>query len=324
MVYLLGIRTYYAMQATDTQPSQSPSCWICRSKRTVRWKPNNLNRPLAVDDLKITDDRYGVTLELWRCKHCQFIFASNHEFNNLVSLYEQLNDTEYNDDYEVRSLQMQWLLKKAREYYPDAKTLLDIGSASGVLIAEATKKGLNAIGIEPSRALVDAAREHHAVELIHGVFPHAQIKDKQFDLVFMVDVIEHVDNPLQLLRDCMQVMHAHSILVVVTPDISSITARMLGKKWWHLRLAHVGYFNRHSFQAASDKAGLNIIHSWRAKWFFRISYLTRRLENYLPIAKINHWMSATSIFKPVLQASIPLNLHDSSVFVLKKSDFVHA
>ncbi len=36
------------------------------------------------------------------------------------------------------------------------------------------------------------------------------------------------------------------MLVIVTPDIGSLAARLMGGRWWHYRVAHVNFFNRRS------------------------------------------------------------------------------
>ena len=36
------------------------------------------------------------------------------------------------------------------------------------------------------------------------------------------------------------------MLVIVTPDIGSLAARIMGGRWWHYRVAHINFFNRRS------------------------------------------------------------------------------
>ena len=50
-------------------------------------------------------------------------------------------------------------------------------------------------------------------------------------------------------------MAKDGIGMMVTPDINSFFARIMGKKWWHYRVAHIGYFNRKSLNILLDRAG---------------------------------------------------------------------
>jgi 2-polyprenyl-3-methyl-5-hydroxy-6-metoxy-1,4-benzoquinol methylase len=296
------------------------SCWVCGSADARLWKARNIHRRLVPEDLQITDRRYGVTLSLWKCRECGFIFANDEELSELTSLYERLSDPGYEESQDTRALQMRWVLNAARTVYPKAVSLLDIGAGMGLLVAEAKRLGLHAVGVEPSQALVERARKVNAVEMLHGVFPHAALTGQQFDLIFLVDVIEHVSNPTTLLRHCAEALSPGGVVVVVTPDVGSLPAKLLGQRWWHFRLAHVGYFDRRSLGKAIEVAGLSVIRQFRAKWFFRIRYLAERLGVYLPIGRINRWALQVQPLCWLYDRVVPLNLHDSFVVFLQRTE----
>jgi SAM-dependent methyltransferase len=294
-------------------------CWVCGSADTRPWKARNIHRSLVSEDLQITDRRYGVTLSLWKCGTCEFIFANDEELTELVSLYEQLSDPGYVETQETRSLQMRWVLRAAQKVHPTAVSVLDIGAGMGLLVAGARQLGLQAVGVEPSRTLVDSARQLHAVDILQGVFPHAALTSQRFDIIFLIDVIEHVSQPVTLLRDCAEALSPRGIVVVVTPDVSSLPATILGQRWWHFRLAHVGYFNRRSLEQASRGAGLSIIRQCRAKWFFPLRYLMERVAMYLPIGWVNQLALRVSLLRWLYNRVVPLNLHDSFIVFLQRT-----
>jgi SAM-dependent methyltransferase len=182
-----------------------------------------------------------------------------------------------------------------------------------LLVAEARKAGLSAVGVEPSAALVNAARQTQDIDLLPGTFPHPQLTDRRFELIFLVDVIEHVSDPVDLLRSCADSLSEEGLLVVVTPDARSLAARMLRRRWWHFRLAHVGYFDRHTLRMAGENAGLAIERYFRAKWFFPISYLAERLEQYLPLRWWNRLAGRVSPLRWLYRQVVPLDLRDSWV-----------
>src|SRR5262245_12899102 len=114
-------------------------CWVCSSPDHQLWKERTISGPLRPDDLQITDSNYGATLRLYRCLDCGFIYSDNAEVQELVALYEQLQDPSYEATADTRLVQMRWLISKGREARPKARTLLDIGAASGLLVAEARR-----------------------------------------------------------------------------------------------------------------------------------------------------------------------------------------
>jgi 2-polyprenyl-3-methyl-5-hydroxy-6-metoxy-1,4-benzoquinol methylase len=296
---------------SDTQ------CWICGAIGALHWKDRSIQRPLEPEDLRITDYRYGATLSLLRCGECGFIFSNDKEVDELVSLYEKMSDPGYEESQEGRAQQMRWLLSKARKANPSARSLLDVGAGSGLLLAEAKCFGFNPIGVEPSHSLVKLGRRLYQVDLLEGMFPHPMLSNHRFDVIFLVDIIEHVSAPLDLLRHCAAALAPQGIMVLVTPNVGSLVAKLLGQRWWHFRLAHVGYFSHSSLLTAIERAGLTVVEHFSAKWFFRVSYLAERLESYLPVSEFNRLCSKMAALRWLYDRVIPLNLHDSIVLVLK-------
>jgi 2-polyprenyl-3-methyl-5-hydroxy-6-metoxy-1,4-benzoquinol methylase len=303
-----------------TMPAQQQtrSCWICKSTKTRLWKPRNLDREMVPEDVQITDSRYGVTLTLYRCDDCGFIFAEGSEVDSLLALYEQLVDPNYEEGMSNRALQMQWLIDVGLRHHPNARTVLEIGSGIGLLVREAANRGLDVTGVEPSHSLVAAAQRLNGVKLVQGIFPHPSLQDRKFDVIYVVDVIEHVPDPVGLLASCANALAHGGVLIVVTPDIGSAAARILGHKWWHLRLAHVGYFNSRSMARAASAAGLKIKADERALWFFPVQYLAERLAVYLPVKGLIRATAGLPVFRTLYRQIVPLNLHDSTLFVFTR------
>ena len=132
-----------------------------------------------------------------------------------------------------------------------------------------------------------------------------------FDVVTLVDVIEHVTDPLSLLRTAAALLAPDGVLAVVTPDAGSFAARLMGWKWWHYRIAHVGYFNDSNLQLLCQNAGLSIISRKRPGWYFQAGYLHQRLGRYLP-----RWL-LPPLTKRMQRIVIRLNLFDSLLFVCR-------
>ena len=301
-------------------PNPEPSanqCWICGSNEVLAWKPRSLERPLVPEDLQITDKRYGLTLALLKCQSCGFLFADAAQVDDLVGLYEQLDDAGYLESSDARVLQMKWLIQVAKTIHPQAKRLLDIGAGIGLLVAEANAQGFQAVGVEPSRNLVEIGKEKLGVDLRQGIFPHPELAAEKFDLICLVDVIEHVQNPVGLLAEIAKALAPDGRVIVVTPDVGSLAARTLKKRWWHFRLAHIGYFNSSNLSLAAERAGLKATKFLRAKWFFPVDYLASRLSQYLPLEWFNRLARKTPGLRWLYQRIVTLNLFDSWVAVMQ-------
>jgi SAM-dependent methyltransferase len=278
---------------------------------------------LVAEDIRITDAHYGLTLELWKCDRCGFIFAPEANSQELVDLYGKLDDAEYVNGLESRCLQFRRLLDKVLCLFPSSQSMLDVGAGMGLLVREGQAKGLKAVGVEPSRWLVEAGRSHFGLDILQGILPHPNLTNQTFDLVFLVDVLEHVADPLALLSHCRRALSPNGALIVIAPDVHSMAARILGKKWWHFRLAHVGYFDRKTLISAATRSGFRPFRFMRASWYFEIGYLAERLARYLPIRWWNRLAVRFSPIRWLYKRTIPLNLFDSwvGVFVPTSEDF---
>jgi hypothetical protein len=87
-----------------------------------------------------------------------------------------------------------------------------------------------------------------------------------------------------LLKDIGAHLKADGIGVLTTPDVESFVARRLRFRWWHLRVAHIGYFNRATIRRALDAAGLEIIEMTSPAWYFTYDYACERAMVYFPKA----------------------------------------
>jgi len=282
-------------------------CRLCESANTRLVRRGNIAGQISASHFRITDANYGVTAELHQCNVCGFRFCPT--VDNVTAHYEQMEDAQYEATRNERALQTQKILHHIKTFKTKG-ALLDVGAGSGILVEQAIKQSFDAIGIEPSASLYETARVL-GLPMIHGTLPQASLQNR-FDVVALIDVIEHVDNPRALMREISNCMKPDAICVVITPDVNSWAARLMRAKWWHYRLAHIGYFNGATLQQLMTTAGLEIIAMHRPGWCFPASYLLERLMRYLPAAlriKAPAWLD---------RVTIPLNLFDSLLVVCKK------
>jgi SAM-dependent methyltransferase len=275
-------------------------CWICGGDHFELEREANFSGELEPNSFAITDAHYGATGELWRCSGCGFLQCGDIE--EVVGYYEDLEDREYDEGREERSLQMRKLLERIRRIRPNG-SLLDVGAGSGMLIEQAREMGYDAVGIEPSRWLQRVACDR-GLSVVQGTLPHPEVSGP-FDIVTVIDVIEHVSGPVELLEEVRRVLHPDGLIAIVTPDLGSMAARLMGWKWWHFRVAHIGYFDRKTLTLAIERAGFSTCELIRPSWYFRADYLWKRLNSYLPKAL------ALPEFRFLRRFTIPLNLGDS-------------
>jgi len=293
--------------STDENNTEHCKCWICGSEDLTLARNSNVASAITSDSFAITDSTYGVTGTLYRCNSCNFRQCT--DMNDVLSYYEELEDTGYEESRAPRSYQAEKLLGLIQRHHSNGH-LLDIGAGSGILVEAAMKLGYKAEGIEPSRWLQKVA-EDKQLPVHLGIFPNPNIR-QSYDVITLIDVIEHIPNPVEILSGIADALATDGIGIVVTPDLDSFVAKLLGYKWWHFRLAHIGYFNRKTLLMALERSGLEPIEIGRPTWYFSGDYIVERANKYLP-----KWLKlpSLSLFK---RATIPLNLRDSWYVIFQK------
>lgn len=302
-------------QSEDKEELPGPVCWICGSKDNYKLWDSTANENLVPKDIAISNDKYGQSLNLYRCKNCTFTFAFPVP-ENIVDLYEDLVDELYIKSINARFKEMQHIIKHSLKLKPSTKSVLDVGAGAGTLVKAAMDKNIDAAGVEPSKWLVEQAHKLFGVNLIQGIVPNDQLSGKKFDMVFAIDVIEHLSNPLEFLEYLKMYLNDDGLIVIVTPDINSFAAKILKKKWWHYRYAHINFFNKKSITKAAEVSGLNVIKFKRHVWYLPFGYLVNRLCYYLPVKFISRFIEKS---KKLSNLSIKFNFYDSLVIYLSKN-----
>lgn len=282
-------------------------CWVCGANGLAVERASAVKEPINTSNFAISDSQYGVTGTLYRCGHCKFLECA--DLSEVQGFYEALEDQVYEEGRAQRGLQARRLLEILWRRKSTGR-LVDIGAGSGILVEQAGSLGYDAEGIEPSRWLRQRATEL-GLNVHLGIFPHPEVKPG-YDLVTIIDVIEHVPNPVELLQAIAAGIAPDGLGLLVTPDADSLVARMMGAKWWHFRIAHIGYFNRANLEFALDRAGLLPLEVGRPSWYFSAGYLVERLNYYLPRPL------RLPVFDFMCRITIPLNLGDSLYVVFKK------
>jgi SAM-dependent methyltransferase len=132
---------------------------------------------------------------------------------------------------------------------------LDVGCGAGFLVETARDLGWTAEGTEVSAAAADAGRAR-GLTIHAGVLADAKLPAGAFDVVTMMEVVEHVPSPVALLAECSALLRPGGALYLTTPNWSSLSRRVLGAAWPVICAEHVVYFTPRLLRRALRDAGL--------------------------------------------------------------------
>ncbi|MDD4888970.1 MAG: methyltransferase domain-containing protein [Phycisphaerae bacterium] len=133
---------------------------------------------------------------------------------------------------------------------------LDVGCAFGGLVYWLSQGGAAAMGIDVSADAVRFGREKLGLDLRCGTLETLDEPDGSFDLVTLVDVIEHVPDLAAALRRLARLLKPGGLAIVHTPNFGAFAAVGLRYKGLHLNLEHLLYFDRETLERAFAEVGL--------------------------------------------------------------------
>lgn len=117
------------------------------------------------------------------------------------------------------------ILQKLADVYPQKGCLLDVGCAKGVFLDVARHNGWQPVGLEVSSFASQYGRENFDLEVFTGTLAEAPWPDASFDVITMLDVIEHLIDPSSILLQVGRLLKEGGILVIETPNASSVLHR---------------------------------------------------------------------------------------------------
>lgn len=118
-------------------------------------------------------------------------------------------------------------------WHPDRRRLLEVGCGSGEALSRMQRMGWEVEGVDlDPLAVENACAKGLPVRL--GELASQQYPDNSFDAIFMGHVIEHVHDPIGLLRESRRILKVGGKLVILTPNVNSWGHRRFGRAWLHL------------------------------------------------------------------------------------------
>jgi 2-polyprenyl-3-methyl-5-hydroxy-6-metoxy-1,4-benzoquinol methylase len=219
--------------------------------------------------------------QLVQCNTCRLQYLNPRLRQDLIlDAYSAGTDEIFVSQVEGRERTFSRCLDIIERFAPGKGDLLDIGTAGGSFLSVAQKRGWQVSGCEPNRWLADWGKQNYGVHIHPGTIFDMQLNDGSFDVVTLWDVLEHTPDPKAVLQECYRILKPGGILVINYPDIQSLVARLMGRRWVFLLSVHLYYFTYETLGAMFQKMGFGVIsrsHHWQ---FLEVGYIFFRMKSY--------------------------------------------
>lgn len=103
--------------------------------------------------------------------------------------------------------------------------LVDVGCGKGDYLEKIQALGWKVMGIEPHPSAAEMSREK-GVPVFEGTLHEAELAEASVDYITLMHVIEHVLDPLSLIKECLRVLKKGGVLVIRTPNVNSLGHRI--------------------------------------------------------------------------------------------------
>lgn len=203
--------------------------------------------------------------EYVRCLQCGVVRTKyDYEASQYGADYA-INYLNYANSAQNKSLNLFRLGLIARWLKPDA-TVLDVGCCVGEFIRFA-ENHYECEGFEPNPV---AARE--AVKRTHSTITSELNGHKLYNCVTMFDVLEHIQEPAELLKHLWNILRPEGIIAITTPNVDSVSVKGDDaiKNWKHYKpKEHLFLYTDDSLEILLNNIGFTIAHWGREESYIR-------------------------------------------------------
>lgn len=184
----------------------------------------------------------------YTCKTCKTLFIRPQPNPQFLHLYYK-NHFKYeaglHNQNRIRK-RSKIILNHLQRLNPTGKTILDIGSGFGYFLDEAIKRGFKPVGVEPAKKLLlYIANQFDTSDFSVGTFAtgiynmqfekfYKQNKNRKFDFITIIHLIEHVLNPAELIAQAAKLLNKDGVLFIETPNLASHLFNFEGKNYTFL------------------------------------------------------------------------------------------
>lgn len=211
----------------------------------------------------------GDTFSAVRCNSCGLVYLNPRpDVSEFETIYPpdyhafDFSEQDFGVVYKIRSrLEAKRLLSWCEDLPNDAK-ILDVGCGDGFhlkLLKQHGEKNWMLEGVDLDERAAKMA-EKSGLKVHLGNIEKLNLPENAYDLALMIQTIEHVEQPDEILRAVKRVLKPGGRLVIVTDNTDSIDFNFFKNSYWggyHFP-RHWNLFNRTSLSKLAEKTGFEI------------------------------------------------------------------
>jgi 2-polyprenyl-3-methyl-5-hydroxy-6-metoxy-1,4-benzoquinol methylase len=202
-----------------------------------------------------------------RCSDCGLAFQNPQPvFDDLKFRYGQ-NYFEYELRNEENFFHLMKLGLEDIRFFQRTSTLdqsrrfLDVGCATGMLLEHMRDRGWKVQGVELCRESAEHGIRARKLDIFIGTLEQAGLPDSSFPVVHFSHLIEHVSDPRAFFLEVRRILVAGGYVVVVTPNIDGLQARLFRERWRSAIADHLTLFSKKTLRRMLAATGYQVLQT---------------------------------------------------------------
>jgi len=244
----------------EKDPTDQSDCYLCGgSDFTIRRK----------------SVRYGFPKSVFECNYCNLVYLFPLEDDISTSdFYRQgfrelprksigMSTHDTNTILDTRMDQAYRRLKKVKPYIPKKAKLLEVGCAAGSFIKAVQPFVRECFAVELDSENADFVRKTLNIEVFEK--PIENLNSDKYDIICMWHVLEHVNDPIKVVKKLMSMLNKNGVLFIEVPNIYDPLLTLYKLEEFHkfyYQSPHLYYFSPKTLEKIILRAGYKpIIHN---------------------------------------------------------------
>jgi 2-polyprenyl-3-methyl-5-hydroxy-6-metoxy-1,4-benzoquinol methylase len=264
------------------------ACVLCGARDMMLVYPANAEGDVPVEEFACTTGALAQHDDIVQCRRCGLVSSvPTISGEEIVEGYTQVVDEKYLAEETARRELFDWFCEAMDGFVVRGRRLLEAGANMGLFLSVAKEHGWDVHGVEPSKWAVEQGVSRFGVDLRQGTVEEIDDPPGSSDVVVMLDVLEHLADPLAALKRLREAIDDEGLLVLSTVNLDGLHARARKGNWpWFIR-SHLHYFSKETLHAMLQTAGFRMVDWQIVPRSFHVSYVAGRAgSSHAGLAKL--------------------------------------
>jgi len=144
-----------------------------------------------------------------------------------------------------------------------APSVLDVGCATGALIAYLRDRGWRVAGVEISPG-ADYAQKERGLDVRNIPLEEIKFPDESFDVILASHLVEHLNDPRSFFTELRRILKKDGHIFITTPNINGFQAKLFGGRWRSAIFDHLYLFSKQTLLKMMKNCGFKAqgVYTW--------------------------------------------------------------